>query len=241
MEINKIHNIDCIAGMRKLKLLRIRPAIIMTSPPYNYGHPYIGYRDDKDHKDYLEWLDRVVEWMRAIIADTGSAFINIQPPPKNPEYIVDIIGIVNKHFEIQNIIHWIKSIHIEDKTHGRIRNITSSRYLNNEHEYVIHATTRPIHLNKESKQTRSNVWFIERANPNKHRSFPPKFPIELPKRCIELHGHHKDTLVLDPFMGLASTAIACKELGINYIGFEVDDLICEFAEERMKKRDEHNG
>ena len=53
-----------------------------------------------------------------------------------------------------------------------------------------------------------------------HRS---RFPVELPKRCIEAYGQSgSDVVVLDPFSGSGSTGLAALRLGCTYIGFEID-------------------
>jgi site-specific DNA-methyltransferase (adenine-specific) len=76
---------------------------------------------------------------------------------------------------------------------------------------------------------------MRRAPPNKYGKLPPKFPVELPRRCIKLQGCTSSDLVVDPFMGLGTTAVACKQLNVRYIGFEIDDLIADLAEERVKQ------
>ncbi len=53
--------------------------------------------------------------------------------------------------------------------------------------------------------------------------------------CIKLHGVKKTKLVLDPFMGIGNTAVACHELGINYIGFEIDETYVKIAEATIEK------
>ncbi len=53
--------------------------------------------------------------------------------------------------------------------------------------------------------------------------------------CIKLHGVEKTKLVLDPFMGIGNTAIACQSLGINYIGFEIDNSYVKIAESSLRK------
>jgi len=50
-----------------------------------------------------------------------------------------------------------------------------------------------------------------------------------------LHGLEKTKLVLDPFMGIGNTAVACLRLGVDYIGFEIDESYVESAEEQVKK------
>ena len=59
------------------------------------------------------------------------------------------------------------------------------------------------------------------------------FPIKLPEMCILDHGMERVNLVLDPFMGIGTTAVACVRLGVNYIGFEMDPKYIEVANERI--------
>ncbi len=58
------------------------------------------------------------------------------------------------------------------------------------------------------------------------------FPVELPKRCIELLSYTND-IVLDPFMGSGSTAVACIQPNRNYIGYEISSNYCKIAQERI--------
>ena len=58
------------------------------------------------------------------------------------------------------------------------------------------------------------------------------FPVALPKMCIELLTF-KDDVVLDPFMGSGTTAIACLETDRRYVGFEISEDYCKIAEERI--------
>jgi site-specific DNA-methyltransferase (adenine-specific) len=83
---------------------------------------------------------------------------------------------------------------------------------------------------------RGNVWFIPYEtiwNRQTQRPHPSTFPVKLPEMCIKLHGLKRTKLVLDPFMGLGSTAVACKRLGIDYIGFELSPEYVKLAEERL--------
>ena len=80
---------------------------------------------------------------------------------------------------------------------------------------------------------------------------PSPFPVELPLRCIKLHGlggggamttnATKPLLVLDPFMGIGSTAIACKKLGVSFVGFDRVKPYIDYAIERIMEEDSIHG
>ena len=54
------------------------------------------------------------------------------------------------------------------------------------------------------------------------RPHPTVFPEKLPEMCVKLHGFNSETAVLDPFMGIGTTALASVKLGAKFIGFEID-------------------
>ncbi|MCW4034160.1 MAG: site-specific DNA-methyltransferase, partial [Candidatus Bathyarchaeota archaeon] len=85
---------------------------------------------------------------------------------------------------------------------------------------------------------RGDTWFIPYKtiqSRKKQRPHPSTFPPKLPKMCIELHGLENTKLVLDPFMGIGNTAVACLELGVDYIGFEMDKTYVEVAKQQIDK------
>ena len=63
---------------------------------------------------------------------------------------------------------------------------------------------------------------------------PAPFPIELPRRLIDLYTFKKE-IVLDPFMGSGTTALAAIETGRHYIGYELDESYIKVAQERIAK------
>ncbi|MEM2966825.1 MAG: site-specific DNA-methyltransferase [Candidatus Nitrosocaldus sp.] len=143
---------------------------------------------------------------------------------------------------------------------GHYKPVNSSIFLNKCHEYIFHFTKKgDVKLDKlaigvpyqdksnigrwehtkQDLRDRGDVWFIpyetiqSRAEQRPHPStFPPKLPI----MCIKLHGLDKVKLVLDPFMGIGNTAIACIRLGVDYIGFEIDEKYVDIAERRIKEK-----
>lgn len=62
---------------------------------------------------------------------------------------------------------------------------------------------------------------------------PAPFPIELPRRLIQLYTFEGD-IVLDPFCGSGSTPIAAIKAGRNYIGYDIKEEYVELSEKRIK-------
>jgi site-specific DNA-methyltransferase (adenine-specific) len=139
---------------------------------------------------------------------------------------------------------------------GHFKPIVSDRFLNDCHEYIFHFTKYgDVHLdklavgvsyqdktnierwkaaNKEDRRDRGNIWFIPYQtiqSRSKQRPHPATFPVKLPDMCIRLHGSTK--LVIDPFVGIGSTAVAAMRLGISFIGFEIDKQYLDAAIDRI--------
>jgi site-specific DNA-methyltransferase (adenine-specific) len=140
---------------------------------------------------------------------------------------------------------------------GHYKPINSARYHHDCHEFIFHFTKKgDVHLDKLAigiayqdksnierwksvkvdRRDRGNTWFIpyKTITTSKKRPHPSSFPVKLPMMCILDHGIGRTRTVLDPFMGIGSTAIACIRLGIDFIGFEIDPLYIHEANMRIK-------
>jgi site-specific DNA-methyltransferase (adenine-specific) len=123
---------------------------VVTSPPYNLGIQYRTYDDGGPRSEYLEWTGNWVQAARRALSDSGSLFLNVGAKPKDPWTALDVAQAVRPHLELQNIIHWVKSIAIEkalaggraglsdDLAVGHYKPINSKRFLNDCHEFVFH-------------------------------------------------------------------------------------------------------
>lgn len=67
---------------------------------------------------------------------------------------------------------------------------------------------------------------------NNHKTVKP---IEIIKHILKLTVFRKDSTVLDPFIGSGTTAIACKEIGVNYIGIEKNKDYVDICNKRLKE------
>ena len=94
---------------------------IVTSPPYNLGIRYRTYDDTLPRGQYLEWTGEWVRRAARVLAPDGSLFLNVGAKPTDPWTALDVAQAARPHLQLQNTIHWIKSIAIEKALAGRPR------------------------------------------------------------------------------------------------------------------------
>ena len=109
---------DCIEGMSRLRDESVD--LVVTSPPYNLGIRYGKFSDTQDRESYLRWCHEWTEQVRRILKPTGSFFLNIGAAPSNPMLPHEMVIELRHLFVLQNTIHWIKSIAIEDRCSRRL-------------------------------------------------------------------------------------------------------------------------
>jgi site-specific DNA-methyltransferase (adenine-specific) len=93
--------------------------LVVTSPPYNLGINYGKYSDYQDRRSYLAWCGEWAEQIRRVLKPDGSFFLNVGAAPSNPMLPHEIVMTLREFFVLQNTIHWIKSIAIEDRCSRR--------------------------------------------------------------------------------------------------------------------------
>jgi site-specific DNA-methyltransferase (adenine-specific) len=237
--------------------------IIVTSPPYNIGIGYNSYADSLPRDSYLAWLRNVAVEIRRVMKPSGSFFLNIGSTNIDPWLPWDVAQAFRDLFVLQNHIVWVKSLSIGDDTVGHFKPISSRRFINQNNESIFHFTsTGHVEVDrlavgvpfkdktniarwghKMDRRCAGNVWFIPyKTVRSKAQKFdhPAGFPVELPERCIKLHGIQQEALVLDPFMGAGSTLVAAERLGLRGIGIEIDKTYLEAALVRLSENVDAN-
>ena len=161
--------------------------LVVTSPPYNLGIRYSKFSDRADRAGYLHWCKTWAAEIARLLKADGSFFLNVGASPSNPMFPHEIVLELRDLFVLQNTIHWIKSISIEEKngrivSRGHFKPISSRRFLNDCHEYVFHFTksgrveidrlalgvpyqdksniARWSHTSGRDRRCRGNTWFI---------------------------------------------------------------------------------
>lgn len=234
---------DCLEGMAQLPGEMVD--LVVTSPPYNLGIKYGKYSDRESRASYLEWSHKWATEIRRVLTPHGSLFLNIGSAPSNPMLPHEVVMQLRDVFVLQNAIHWVKSITIENRegdvsSYGHFKPISSRRFLNDCHEYIFHFTktghveidrlaigvpyqdksniARWSHTQGGDLRCRGNTWFIPYETIQsraKERPHPATFPVQLAEWCIKLHGVARVEAMLDPFLGIGNSAVAAKRCGVK--------------------------
>lgn len=212
-------------------------------------------------RGWAEQVRRAMEDNGSFFLNVGAAPAN---PLMPHQLILALCGTEEPLFVLQNTFHWVKSISVttrsgEDISVGHFKPINSKRYVNDCHEYIFHLTkSGSVELDRRSagvpyqdksniarwghtggvdRRCRGNTWFIPYdtiTSRDKERPHPATFPIGLVEQCIRLHGKGPSTRLLDPFLGIGSSAIAALRQNIpDFTGIELDPDYLAVARQRI--------
>jgi len=236
MKVNTIFKEDCVEGMRKLPSCSIQ--VIVTSPPYNMNKKYKSYNDKVSWDKYYQFLLRVFVESHRILKNEGLLFLNVSNSIVNQFKAYELANLLKIiGFNLVDTVVWYK---INPQPNR------STRLLMNSYEFVfVFSKTKDYYFNKrniavpckhsDKLKCRGNLWSFNPVRKNqfsilKHCAM---FPEDLPILCILL-GSKYDDLVLDPFMGSGTTAVAAKKLGRRFIGFEISEEYVNMCNQRLQ-------
>lgn len=215
---------------------------VITSPPYNLGNTtgggfsrssgakwhaaarssgigngYGDFDDNMPHDEYVEWQKRILRALWAQLADDGAIFYNHKPRVLDGVLVTPLA--YNPELPVRQIIIWARS--------GGM-NFSPTFYLPT-HEWIVLFAKPDFRLRDKAASGAGDVWRIHQAeSDNEH---PAPFPVRLPEMVLETT---KAQTVLDPFMGSATTGLACQRLGRSFIGIEREKRWFELACRRLE-------
>ncbi|RZP25853.1 MAG: site-specific DNA-methyltransferase [Candidatus Actinomarinales bacterium] len=215
-------------------------ALTVTSPPYNID------KDSDESLTSLEYWDLMNTCFSEVYRSTqpgGRLVVNIANLGRKPyqplnKQFTDML--INLGFLMRGEIIWQKSKGANANFAWGSWMSASNPVLRDIHEYCLVFSKESFKRQLSGESTISkedfmestlSIWNIapERARKIGH---PAPFPVELPKRFVELYSF-KDEVILDPFIGSGTTAIAAKSLNRHYIGYEINSEYIELANTRL--------
>jgi DNA modification methylase len=216
--------------------------LMITSPPYNVSKEY-----DKDlsFNEYLQLLEKAFRETYRVLVNGGRACVNVANLGRKPyiplsDYISKMM--IDIGFNMRGEIIWNKAASASPSTAWGSWQSAANPILRDIHEYILVFSKGDYKREKGSKEnTISKEQFMEwtksiwtmNAESAKRIGHPAPFPEELPYRLIQLYSF-KDDIVLDPFMGSGTTAVAALKSDRKFVGYEINKEYIELAEKRIK-------
>ena len=232
--LNQIICGDALGTMQTLPSASV--GAVFTSPPYNLKNStgngmsvttksgkwarsalkqgYSHHDDNMPHAEYVEWQRACLAEMMRLIPEDGAIFYNHKWRVQDGA-LQDRSDIVSG-FPVRQIIIW--------KRKGGI-NFNPGYFLPTYE--VIYLIAKPEFRLSPKANAYGDVWEFAQEQGNSH---PAPFPLALAERVI---ASTTAAVILDPFSGSGTTAVAAKKLSRSYIGIELSPEYCQMAEQRL--------
>ena len=215
--------------------------LMITSPPYNARKDY----DEDLTLEYLALLERVCRETYRILVPGGRACINIANLGRKPYIPLNAFiaqMMIKLGFLMRGEIIWDKGTSVGSSTAWGSWMSASNPTLRDVHEYILVFSKGRFKREKQGRkptierdeflELTKSVWQFPTESATRV-GHPAPFPIELPRRLIELYTF-KGEVILDPFMGSGTTALAALETNRHYVGYELIESYVKIAIERLR-------
>ena len=243
--LNKIIKGDCLEILKKVPDNSVD--MTFADPPFNLKKKYNGYKDSLEFREYLEWCDKWISEMVRVTKPTGSIFVH-----NIPKWLSFYVKILNEHASFKHWIAW------NAPTSPMGKSLQPAHYgilfyVKEPKKTKIYEIRMPHDRERKSMYLRkdyggkkaglhpfgplvSDVWTdLHRIKHNKYRDeHPCQLPVPLLERLILMTTDEGD-VVLDPFIGTGTTAVAAKKLGRKYIGIDLDQEYKQISESNLNK------
>jgi len=239
LEINKIHQGDCLELMKKIPDNSID--LVITSPPYNmrtrirngkytereksehFSKKYAHFHDALPIDEYYDFHKQVIQECLRV---GKMLFWNIQIVTGSKEAIFRLMGFFSKN--IKDVVIWDKG-HGQPSMHDSVLNRATELIIIFEKDQTAGRAFKESYF---KRGTLSDIWRIKR--PKSIKGHGACYPVELIKIIIEGWSKERD-LILDPFIGSGTTAVVCKQTNRRFIGIELIEDYCKMAENRLSQ------
>ena len=234
MRLNYIDNIDCLEGLKEVADKSVD--LIVTDPPY--GTTACKWDVVVPFEKLWPEYKRILKTGAACVVFGSEPFSTLLRASNLPGFKHDWIWEKEQGANFMNVkyqpykVHEIISVFLCDKSHYHPQMGTGKPYISGK------GTSGDITRNVVKKQTKNlgtrYPRSILRFNTDKARGslHPTQKPVALMEYLIKTYSNPGD-VVLDPFMGSGTTAVACIRTGRNYIGFELDENYHAIAVQRI--------
>lgn len=216
-------------------------ALMVTSPPYHVGKDY---DTDSSFEEYLALIEAVFTETHRVLQPGGRAVVNVANLGRRP--YVPLSHLVTERmlrigFHMRGEIIWQKARGAGGSCAWGSWRSPANPVIRDLHEYLLCFSKgrfdrvvkgeADIETDEFMSATLS-IWEMQPESANRV-NHPAPFPVELPERFIKMYTY-RDELVLDPFMGSGSTAVAAVRTGRHWVGYDIDPEYCRITRQRVQ-------
>lgn len=219
----EIYKDDCLNIINKIH----QDFIIVTDPPFNIGYKYNSYKDKMNEEQYYDMLYNLLINRKSVV---------IHYPEQLHKLSIKLGYAPNK------VVSWVYN----SNTAKQHRDIA---FYNVKPNFSL---VKQPYKNPNDKRIKERIakgigggrlydwWNINQVKnvSKKKLNHPCVMPVEVMKNIIGILP--SDLLIVDPFMGSGTTGVACKELGRDFIGIEIDEQYYEIARKRLYEVENEN-
>jgi len=247
MKINEFYNEDCLITMSDMPENFIDT--ILTSPPYNMTKRKGGYADKQNRYDeyidwrtdeeYLNWTIKIFTEFDRILKPNKTILYNFSYSIENPilPYLLVSKLFENTNFTVADTIVWKKLNSIpHPASYNRLNRIVEFVFV-----FVRKNETKTFDCYKKIVKTSpkgQNYYeiidnhIIAKNNDGSNNLNKATYSSELCEKLLKIYSK-EGNLIYDPFMGTGTTAVACKNMNMNFIGSEISGQQVIFSKERI--------
>lgn len=250
MELNKIYNEDCFVTMNRI-INDNSIDCVLTSPPYNMTKRRGGISDSGRYDIYNDWLSqdeyisfsvKLFKELDRIVKHNGVVIYNLSYSKENgilPYLVISEIYHQTKWTVVDTLI-WEKNSAIPspaDKRHYTRKCETIFIFARKTEKETFNRYPEVSSIGSNGQtyyHTYNNIIRARNNDASTHKLNQATYSTDLCIQLLSLYAKPED-VIYDPFMGTGTTGNACKLIGLNYIGSEISQPQCEYAEKRIKE------
>lgn len=244
---NQIFCEDALTGLARIPDASVD--LLLADPPYGLGKDYGNDSDKMVSADYLAWTEQWIDTALPKLKENGSLYIFL-----TWRYSPEIFVMLKQRMSMMNEIIWDRRV---PSMGGSVRKYSSVHdsigFFVKAKDYYFDLDAIRIPYDAVTKKARSrkifegakwlelgynpkDIWSVSRLHREhaEREDHPTQKPLEIIERMIKA-SCPVGGVVLDPFMGSGTTAVAARNCGRDFVGFELNQDYCERIVERLSR------